>query len=217
MFLDLLFPNRCLGCNLIIENQKLVCDFCLQKINFTHWQWGKENPLKTKIQLFFPVENAFALFHFERDSLPRKIIHQLKYRNQEKIGEILANWVAERLDFNENKPDIMVSVPLHSKKLKERGYNQLHIFAEALSQHFQIPVNHGLVKRNSYNKAQAGQDKHQRLQTQYDFSLTEPIENCHLLLIDDVFTTGNTMSTMAWEILKSGNNRVSILVMAIDG
>ena len=122
-----------------------------------------------------------------------------------------------KLHFNEDKPDVLVPVPLHHKKLKERGYNQLHLFTETLSQLYEIPFNHDLLKRNSYNKAQAKQNKHQRLETQYDFGVTKTIENQHLLLIDDVLTTGNTLSTMAWEILKSGNNRISILVMAVDG
>ena len=65
---------------------------------------------------------------FEQEGLSRKIIHQLKYHSQEKSRKILADWIAERLQFQEDKPDILVTVPLHPKKLKKRGYNQLHLF-----------------------------------------------------------------------------------------
>ena len=135
---------------------------------------------------------------------------------QEKIGRILAKWVVENLSLKGEKPDLLVSVPLHPKKLKERGYNQLHLFTEVLSSEYGIPFDHNLLKRNSHSQAQAQKDKSHREETKYDFSLTKEIENQHILLVDDVFTTGNTMSAIAWEFLKNKKNKVSILVMAID-
>ncbi|MDO4763028.1 MAG: phosphoribosyltransferase family protein [Flavobacteriaceae bacterium] len=213
-WLDILFPNRCLECDTIIKGEEIVCISCLEKINFTHWEFG-DNPLKQKAEFLFPLEKAFALMYFEQLGLSRKIIHELKYKNQEKIGKILAHWVAERVNLNESKPDLLVNIPLHPKKLKQRGYNQLHLFTECLSALWGIPYRHDLLKRNHYKKAQATKDKSHREDTQNAFSCTENIENQHVLLIDDVFTTGNTMSAAAWEILKK-NNKVSILVMAMD-
>ncbi|WP_324292098.1 phosphoribosyltransferase family protein [Chryseobacterium sp. C-71] len=166
--------------------------------------------------MLFPIENAYALMQFEQENLSRKIIHQLKYKSREKTGKTVADWVTERLDFKSEKPDLLISVPLHPKKEKERGYNQLHLFTKALSDFYGIPFEHYLLKRNHYSKAQALKDKKHRLETQNTFSLTKKISNQHVLLIDDVFTTGNTLATIAWEILKEGNNKVSVLVMAMD-
>lgn len=166
--------------------------------------------------MFFPVENTFALLQFEEESLSRKIIHELKYKGREKTGKIIADWTTERLDFDHEKPDLLVSVPLHSKKFKERGYNQLHLFTETLSSFYNIPFDHQLIKRNYYSKAQALKDKKHRLESINTFSITQPVTGKHILLIDDVFTTGNTVSSVAWEILNAGNNKVSILVMAVD-
>lgn len=212
---NIIFPNRCLDCEEIIDANDLLCVKCLGKVAFTHWDFG-DNPLKQKALNLFPLENAFALMHFQHQGLSRKIIHQLKYQNQEKIGQILAKWVAEKLHFNETRPDLLVSVPLHPKKLKERGYNQLHLFTETLSQQWNIPFRHDVLMRNTYHKAQAQQDKSHREENHYHFSLTEKVENQHILLIDDVFTTGNTMSAIAWEFLKNKTNKVSILVMAVE-
>lgn len=153
---------------------------------------------------------------FEQENLSRKIIHELKYRSREKTGKILAEWTTHRLDFKNTKPDVLISVPLHPKKEKERGYNQLHLFTKTLSDFYNIPYDHNLLKRNHYSKAQALKDKKHRLETQNTFSLTKSISNQHVLLIDDVFTTGNTLSAIAWEILQKGNNKVSVLVMAMD-
>lgn len=216
MILDLLFPNRCLHCNRIIEADLLVCDLCFGQIHFTHYDYSNNNPVKEQCKLSFPVENAYALIQFEKDGLSRKIIHELKYRNREITGKILAEWTIERFDFKDQKPDLFVSVPLHPKKQRERGYNQLHAYTETLSKYYEIPFDHQLIKRNYYSKAQALKDKKHRLETTNTFSITQPITGKHILLIDDVFTTGNTVSSIAWEILNAGDNKVSILVMAMD-
>ena len=214
MFLDVLFPNRCLECDDVISKDEIVCVKCLDKIHFTHWDFG-ENLLKQKAQFLFPVENAFSLMFFDKKGLSREILHQLKYRNQERVGGILADWVAERMEITE-KPDLLINIPLHPKKLKERGYNQLHLFTEKLAEYYEIPFRHDLLERESYHKAQAQKNKADRGETKYHFSLSENIENKHILLIDDIYTTGNTMSAAAWEILKHKGNKLSILVMAME-
>lgn len=216
MILDLFFPNRCIECSRIIDSDLLVCDLCFSQIHFTHYDFFENNPIKEKCRLLFPVENTFALIQFEKEGLSRKIIHELKYRSREKAGKILADWTSERLNFKDEKPDLMVSVPLHPKKLKERGYNQLHIFTETLSSFYNIPFDHQLIQRNHYSKAQALKDRKHRLDAVNTFSATQPVTGKHILLIDDVFTTGNTISSVAWEILNAGNNKVSVLVMAMD-
>jgi ComF family protein len=216
MISDIFFPNRCLECNRIIDGNLLVCSLCFEQIHFTHDNYFEDNFIKEKCKLLFPIEHTFALMQFEKENLSRKIIHELKYKSREKTGKILADWTSERLDFKNEKPDLLVSVPLHPKKLKERGYNQLHLFTETLSEFYKIPFDHELIQRNHYSKAQALKDKQRRLETENPFSITKNISGKHILLIDDVFTTGNTLASIAWEILKAGDNKVSVLVMAID-
>lgn len=215
-FLDLLFPNRCLECNRIIPAAELVCGNCFAQINFSHHDFTQSNILKEKCKLLFPVENAFALMVFEEESVSRKIIHQLKYGSREKVGGVMAKWVIENLDFHGDRPHLLVTVPLHPKKEKERGYNQLHLFGDTLSEEWEIPCDHSLIRRNFYKKAQAKKNKEERVEIENLFSLTNHISGKHILLIDDVFTTGNTMSSLAWEILKNPDNKVSVLVMALD-
>lgn len=213
---DLLFPNRCLECNRIIAADDLVCTLCYSLINFRHYHFEEKNPLQEKCGLLFPVKYAFGLMQFEDESLSRKIVHQLKYANREKVGSILADWTAERVKFNKDKPDVLITIPLHPKKMKSRGYNQLHLFADRLSQKLDIPCDHSLLKRNSHKTAQARKDRKHRAETENQFSCTREVSGQHILIIDDVFTTGNTMSSAAWELLQSGDNKVSVLVMAVD-
>lgn len=216
MILDLFFPNRCIECSRIIDADLLVCSLCFEQIYFTHFDYFSENIIKEKCRLLFPVENTYGLMKFEENGLSRKLIHELKYKSRENAGKILAEWTTERLDFKNKKPDILISVPLHPKKLRERGYNQLHQFTETLSKFYSIPFDHELIQRNHYSKAQALKDKKHRLEAMNPFSLSKPISGKHILLIDDVFTTGNTVSSVAWEILNAGDNKVSVLVMAVD-
>lgn len=215
-FLDLLFPNRCLECNHIIHQNEVVCAACFDQIYFTHHHFDQTNLLKERCQLLFPVESTVALMQFEDESLSRKIIHQLKYGGRPKVGKTLAQWVLEKTNLKELQPDLLVTVPLHRRKLRERGYNQLHLFADTLSEDLGIPCDHSLIKRNFYKKAQAKKNKAQRDKSKNPFSITKEIRGKHILVIDDVFTTGKTMSDVVWEILKNPENRVSVLVMAMD-
>ncbi|WP_292011065.1 double zinc ribbon domain-containing protein [Chryseobacterium sp.] len=216
MILDILFPHRCIHCNRLIDAEYIVCNLCFSQIHFTHFSYSESNILKEKCSLLFPVENAYALLRFEEKDVSRELIHELKYKDREKVGKTLAEWTTERLNFDHEKPDLLASVPLHPKKQKQRGYNQLHLFTETLSDFYNIPYSHKLLKRNHYSKAQALKNKKLRLETKNIFSLNSNISGKHILLIDDVFTTGNTLASISWEILKAGNNRISILVMAMD-
>ena len=217
MIFDFLFPNRCLICNQIIDKSDIVCEVCFPRINFSNHNYNDSNTLKDKLLVQFPISNAYSLLYYEKESLAQNIIQQLKYSNRENIGKNLAKWVMERVDFKNDKPDIITTVPLHYKKLKQRGYNQLHLFGNELSNFYNIPVNHTFLQRTTHSKAQAKKDQSERLKTKNAYQLTQRIDDKHILLIDDVYTTGNTISNIAWEILNnSANVRISILVMAMD-
>ena len=217
MVLDFLFPNRCLSCNQIIDKSDIVCEVCFPRINFSNHNYNDSNTLKDKLLVKFPISNAYSLLYYEKESLAQNIIQQLKYNNRENIGKNLAKWVMERVDFKNDKPDIITTVPLHYRKLKQRGYNQLHLFGNELSNFYNIPVNHTFLQRTAHSKAQAKKDQSERLKTKNAYQLTQRIDDKHILLIDDVYTTGNTISNIAWEILNNSTNvRISILVMAMD-
>lgn len=218
MIFDFLFPNRCLNCNQLIDKEEMICLPCMDKINFSNDDFLGNNILRQRTALQIPVEKAYALMYYEKDSLAQKIVHHLKYAKREKIGKILAEWATERIIFaTGEKPDLLVSVPLHPKKLKQRGYNQLHLFGDQLSKFYNIPINHTLLKRTKHSKAQARKNQSERLKTENAYQLTEHISNKHILLIDDVYTTGNTIANIAWEIINHSQNvKISILVMAID-
>lgn len=216
MLLDLLFPNRCIQCSRMIEENSFICNLCYENLGFYHYNNSSGNILRSRCNLLFPTEDAFALLEFEKEGLSRAAVHALKYKGRKNIGKILADWTAERIDFQKIKADLMLAVPLHPKKLQERGYNQLHLYTETLSQLTGIPFNHQLATRNIYKKSQTFKDKIHRSEGLNVFSVLKDLSDTHVLLVDDVFTTGSTMSHFAWEILKNPTNKVSILIIAVD-
>ncbi|MDV2459311.1 phosphoribosyltransferase [Elizabethkingia anophelis] len=195
-FTDILFPNRCLQCNHIIDGKDIICEGCYDQVDFTHRESLPETLLQQKLSSLFPVENSYALMNFEKDGLSRKLIHNLKYANREIVGDTLARWTAEKINL-ESKPDILINIPLHAKKLKKRGYNQLHRFTETLSKEWDIPYNHHYLKRIAYSTSQARKKLKQRKENINIFIVPNPLENIHFLLIDDVCTTGSTLASCA--------------------
>ena len=120
MILDILFPNRCLNCNTIIDGKEIICYTCIQHIDFSYYTSGTDNLLYRKCKVLFPIESAHYLMNYHKNSLTQNIIHQLKYNGIERIGKSLAQWTLEKINFKENIPDLLVSVPLHQKKQKKR-------------------------------------------------------------------------------------------------
>lgn len=217
LLLDIIFPNRCLHCNTLIKQSEILCTLCLDQISFSQFSFYGHHILQEHVHLLFPCQQSYALMLFQKESLSQKLIHLLKYGNQEMVGKFIAQWIADRVILKDPKPDLIVSVPLHPKKLKKRGYNQLHLFGHHLSQHYNIPINHNFLKRNIHTSEQAKKDKIHRNETASIFSVAENMDAAHILLIDDVYTTGNTLSSIAWEILKNNpQHKISIMVMAFD-
>lgn len=216
MILDILFPNRCLSCNTLIDGPKVLCSICLDRIHFTHHQFGQSNEVTERCKSLFPIESGVAMMHFENQNLSRKIVHQLKYGGREKIGKELAFWAFDLFDWKSNAFDLLVSIPMHPKKQRQRGYNQLHLFTETLSKLTQIPNQNDILKRTQFGKAQALKSKNQRGENTGLFEIQTKIENKHILLLDDVLTTGNTITQAAWELLQHQNNKISVLVFALD-
>jgi ComF family protein len=159
------------------------------------------------------------MLYFHKGGIVQKMIHNLKYRGNEKIGVVLGEWYANELKNNPiiNSVTEIIPVPLHKKRLNERGYNQVDSFCKALSKELNIPFNNNLLKRKKYSKTQTTKNKIERQlysASVFDVSFSERDENKHFLLIDDVITTGSTLELCAKALLKIPNTKVSIVTIA---
>ena len=219
--INLFFPKVCSGCNsILLSNENVICTVCRHDIPLTNHHLNPENDAFKKFYGRIPVIHASALFYFHKKGIVQELIHNLKYKGHEEIGTILGEWYAEDLrniDLLKSVNEI-IPVPLHPKKLKERGYNQVTAFGKALSTNLNIGYNDSILIRNVYSKTQSKKTllgRTEGIETIFDVSFTEKNHNKHFLLIDDVITTGATLEACSRALLKIPGAKISIICMAM--
>ena len=219
--LNLFFPKACAGCNnLLIANENTICTQCRHKIAITNHHLNPENEAFKKFYGRLPVEYASAQFYFQKKGIVQEIIHKLKYKEQEEIGTVLGNWYADDLKQIAvlKTVDIIVPVPLHKKKLRERGYNQVTAFGLALSQEMNIRYTDAILVRKVYSKTQSKKNllgRTEGIESIFDICATEEDHYKHYLLLDDVITTGATLEACSRALLKIPGAKISIVCMAM--
>ena len=220
-FFSLFFPRCCLICGgPLAKGEKCLCARCNMELPRTGYHQIKDNLAE---QLFWgkiPLGRATAYFFYRRGSDFRHILHQLKYGGQKEIGEVMGRCVAAELlssGFFEGV-DVIVPVPLHKKKQKLRGYNQSEWIARGVSAITSIPVETSGVVREKNTETQTRKSVFERWENvDGTFHLVTPecFVGKHVLIIDDVLTTGATTVACASALEKAGEVRFSILALAI--
>ena len=182
------------------------------------------NPYENEMAKLFwaqiPVERAAALFHYESHAETANIIYQLKYKDHPEIGPLMGRMVATELkrdDFFDGI-DVIIPVPLTKERLRQRGYNQSEEIAKGVSEITGLPINKDVVKRMVFKGSQTRRSRWDRQENvEYAFKLIhgEPIAGKHLLIVDDVVTTGATIIACAKELVKAGNVKISVLSLGL--
>jgi len=219
--INLFFPPVCAGCHsFLISNENVICTQCRHNIPLTNHHLNPENEAFKKFYGRIPVEYTSALLYFHKKGIVQELIHNLKYKGQEQIGTVLGEWYAEDLKNATilQSVDEIIPVPLHKRKLRERGYNQVTNFGLSLSNGLNIQYNPSLLVRNIYSKTQSKKNLLNRsdgIDTIFDVAFTEKDHNKHFLLIDDVITTGSTLEACSHALLKIPGAKISIVCMAM--
>ena len=218
--INLLFPKLCMGCHsLLLQNEKIICTECNHNLPYTNHHILSGNDTIKKFYGIIPIEFSASMLYFHKKGIVQNLIHNLKYKKHQEIGTILGEWYAKDLESVANIKTVseIIPVPLHKKRLEERGYNQITTFCEALSKELKIPYNPNLLYRNRYSKTQTKKDKENRkdiTNALFDVHFTETDYNKHFLLVDDVMTSGATLEACAKALLKIPNSKVSIVTIA---
>lgn len=219
--INLFFPKVCSGCSsFLLSNENVICTVCRHEIPLTNHHLNPENDAFKKFYGRIPVIHTSALFYFHKKGIVQELIHNLKYKGHEEIGTVLGEWYAEDLKTIEllQSADEIIPVPLHRRKLKERGYNQVTAFGKALSSGLNIDYNDSILVRNVYSKTQSKKNllgRMEGIESTFDVAFTEKNHNKHFLLIDDVITTGATLEACSRALLKIPGAKISIVCMAM--
>ena len=221
---DLFYPNVCLTCSRkLLKGENVICFRCENELPKTnHWN-NLENHLMKRFWGRVTLQGAAAFFRFQKGGSVQQLLHQLKYRNQKEVGEYIGKMFGHKLKEEDSiikDIDLIVPVPLHWKKLKLRGYNQCDPFAQGLSQVMNVPWSSTSLERIHENISQTKKkrfDRYGNVAEIFSIKDEKQLKGKHILLVDDVVTTGATAEACLQTILKISDIKASFVAIAAAG
>ena len=220
--LDLISPRICVMCGRRLSStEEVICNKCNIHLPRTGYS---NNPYENEMAKLFwgqiPVERAAALFYYEAHSETANIIYKLKYKNHPEIGPIMGRMLARELknDHFFDGIDGIVPIPLTKKRFRQRGYNQSEEIAKGINEITGIPIYNKLVKRTIFKDSQTRKSRWARrdnVEHVFEYNHKSHVNAKHLLVIDDVVTTGSTMIACSRQLTKIDGIKISILSLGL--
>lgn len=219
--LRLIYPKLCVVCGTnLMRGENEICIGCIVKMPRTNMHLQKDNAVEKRFWGKVNVQRASSFFYFEKGSNYQRILHSLKYKNNKEIGYIMGTYAASELLSNDyfSDVDIILPVPLHPNKLQKRGYNQSECICQGLSEILRIPYSTEYLIRTQENTTQTKKsvfDRHTNTKGIFSVIKPEELEGKHLLIVDDVLTTGATIEGCISELEKIRDISVSVFTLAV--
>lgn len=217
---SLIYPRTCCGCDSsLIRGEALICISCQVKLprsqNHTHSSEKLRNKFAGKVD----IQYAFACLIFVKQGLVQRLLYELKYSGITQIGELLGNWLGSEFLLSKQiqEIDIIVPIPLHKSRLRKRGFNQSEVFSNAFAKKLKIDHYSDILCRTQSTKTQTRKSRLARwinVSSAFNVNKKVLIQDKHILLIDDIITTGATFESAAITLLEHGAKKVSILAIA---
>lgn len=217
---NLFFPDLCAGCGQnLVRNEKTICFSCLMKLSYTDYYNNEDNPVSRLFYGRCKIEQAMAMCYYERKTTIQHLVHQLKYHSRKDVGLFLGKELGKTLQKSRlyKNLDAIIPVPLHKKKERLRGYNQAQIIADGISEILKIPIISDALIRVEFTETQTKKkrwERHENVKNMFNVQNEHKIIGKHLLLVDDVITTGATIEACAKHLLKFENVKVSVCGLA---
>ena len=216
--LHLVFPHVCSGCGSDLLNESsMLCLKCIADMPETNFELHPDNPVEKRFWGRLQLVGGTAQYYFTRESLMQRLMHEFKYRGNKDLGFQLGRMMGESLKKSGRfHPDAIIPLPLFSSKEKRRGFNQSFILCEGISESLQVPVWKDVVKRSSHTDSQTKKgriDRWRNMEGKFELVNTTSIKNKHVLLVDDVVTTGATLEACGSVLLEAANARLSVATL----
>lgn len=218
---NILLPRVCFGCNAqLSRGERILCTVCRHEVPLTDHNFEDEN---TTDRIFYgriPIKKAASFVFFTKNGIIKNLLHWLKYKNHEEIGGFLGDWCGAHLENDETLQtvDVVVPVPLHPKKQKKRGYNQVALFAQKVAKSIKAEYRDDVLIRTLNTKTQTKKDRLLRWESiQEAFQLNPSLQQefQHILVVDDVITTGATIESCSKALFQMKGLQVSVLSIAV--
>lgn len=221
--INLLFPRVCAACgNHLLEWEDTVCTTCRFLLPKTGYEVHLDNPLAQMFYGQMPFHAVTAEFFFSKTGKVQNLIHGLKYHGCRENGVFLGREIGKSLlkapDYQDI--DVIVPIPLHPKKEKSRGYNQSHVIAQGISETMNVPIVEKCLVRNVFTATQTKKSRDERWENVKDiFELKnhEKLVGKHVLLVDDVLTTGATLISAGKALMQVERIKISVATVACAG
>ncbi|MBR9854087.1 MAG: ComF family protein [Algicola sp.] len=217
----ILLPRVCFGCNTqLFTEEHILCAVCRHDVPLTDHNYLVENEVDRIFYGRVPIKKAASFVFFSKNGLIKNLLHWLKYKNQEQIGGFFGDWCGTLIKERGELAHIeaVIPVPLHSKKLKKRGYNQVALFARTIAEHLGATYCDDWLIKVKNTKTQTKKGRQWRWESSKDAFRLNHSKNCtfkQILLVDDVITTGATIESCAQTLLQQQGMEVSVLSIAI--
>jgi len=217
-FIQLFYPRYCHGCQrALVSGEHVICTHCLAGLPKTNYHQVRENPVWMRLANRLPVTYAFAYLKFRKGGIVQRLLHQLKYNHHPEIGVAIGKLIGEEVRKADMCWDLIVPVPLHESRRRRRGYNQSAQLAMGLSEALGIPWDESISQRTQRTETQTKRNRLERwLNVEHVFAVasSDKIQNKHVVLVDDVITTGATLEACGRQLLASGARELSVVCIA---
>ncbi|GAC1383002.1 MAG: ComF family protein [Ginsengibacter sp.] len=218
--LHLFYPHICSGCGSdLLEETDFLCYKCFYDLPYTSFEYYEDNSAEKLFHGRLNLHACAATFFFVKDSIVQNCIHELKYKDNQKLGIYLGHLMGERLRQSGrfDEIELIVPLPLNKKRQKQRGYNQAASIAKGVAKEMNVPVIENNIMRIQNTKSQTKKDNLDRwLNVKDAFKINDPkpFLNKNILLVDDVLTTGATLEACSNALLKITGVKLSISTVA---